>query len=129
MDTKVLADYYDRAREGYEERGDALFEALQGEPAAAIRKYLQDCGVNFAETRLHAGDRGSSLWVVGSHTSGTPSGKDITVEFGADGIHLARLLGVLLNASRSPEDEDVGRPADFRNPDGSINHDALRKVG
>ncbi|MCZ7862767.1 hypothetical protein O9X98_15435 [Agrobacterium salinitolerans] len=129
IDSKALAEHYDRAREGYEERGDALFKALQGEPAAAIRKYLEDSGLGFSETRIFGGDKGSSVWLVGSHASGTLSGKDIEVEFGPDAIHLARLLGIVLNASRLPEDEDVGRPPGFRNPDGSVNLESLRREG
>lgn len=77
MDSKALADHYDRARDGYEERAEALFNALQGEPAEAIRKYLEDSGLRFSETRLFDGDKGSSVWVVGSHASGTLTGKDI----------------------------------------------------
>ncbi|MNL84174.1 hypothetical protein D3C87_2120570 [compost metagenome] len=50
------------------------------------------------------------------------------MKFGPDAIHLARLLGLVLNASRLP-DEDVGRPPGFRNPDGSVSLDALKKEG
>ncbi|MCV9964405.1 hypothetical protein OIU34_21180 [Pararhizobium sp. BT-229] len=125
-DEKKRFDHFERANEGSEARTEALFKALEGAPAAAIRKYLEDSGVRFAETRMFRGDKGSSVWAVGSHASGTLSGKDIEVEFGPDAIHLARLLGIVLNVSRLPEDEDVGRPEGFRNPDGSINIEVLR---
>lgn len=123
---RKLSDFYDRARLGADERGGELAKALEGAPAAAIRKYLEDSGIKFAETRMFRGERGSSVWAVGSHAGGTLTGKDIQVEFEPDAIHFARLLAIVMNISRLPEDRDVGLPEGFRNPNGSVNIDLLR---
>ncbi|MNV60057.1 hypothetical protein D3C71_1525090 [compost metagenome] len=123
---RELSDYFEKARLGADERGAELAKALEGAPAAAIRKYLEDSGVKFAETRMFRGEKGSTVWAVGSHASGTLTGKAVNMEFDPDAIHFARLLATVMNISRLPEDRDVGLPEGFRNPDGSVNIDVLR---
>ncbi|WP_327210301.1 hypothetical protein [Rhizobium leguminosarum] len=59
-------DFFTRASEGAERRANELFEALRGAPAQAIRKFLDDAGLSFKETRLHSGPAGSTLWAVES---------------------------------------------------------------
>jgi hypothetical protein len=125
-DQKKLFEFSEKSSLGADERGAELAKALEGAPAAAIRKYLEDSGVKFSEARMFRGERGSSVWAVGSHAIGTLSGNDIQVEFEPDAIHLARLLGIVMNMSRMPEDINVGRPSGFRNLDGTVEINAIK---
>jgi hypothetical protein len=92
--------YIDRIEVGKNVRADALFEALQGEPAKALRAFLRGAGFEFNETRLFSGYNGASLWAVGSSKAdGFPLARDVTVEFEPQAIVLARLLAIVMNAS------------------------------
>jgi hypothetical protein len=124
-ETKALQHYFRKTKKEFDAGAKELADALKGAPAAAIRKFLEDQGFGFAEVRVHAGDLGSSVWAVRSHANDAPGDKDATVQFEPNALSLAYLLGVVLHASRQPEDRDYGLPEGSRNPDGSINSDAI----
>lgn len=96
-------DFFDTVSRGAPERAAALFEALRGAPADAIRTFLAESGINVKAPRLHAGTEGSTLWAEGSARSS--GGGDVVVEFPPEAIQLSRLLAVVLSAGSAGSSE------------------------
>lgn len=97
-------DFFALVSPGAPERAAALFEALRGAPADAIRNFLSTSGMSVRAPRLHAGPEGSTLWAEGSARSS--GGADVVVEFPPEAIQLSRLLAVILSAGCAPSSED-----------------------
>jgi hypothetical protein len=76
-------------------RNDAAIAALRQRPTLPMK-----------EARLHVGDKGSTLWLVGLDRG---DGQDIIVDFPPSAIEVARLIRDSVNSQISPA---VSQPLD-----------------